>query len=200
MQKRSRLLFFIWGSVAATILALAVLLFVAQIIRSRAKPAVYGQVPDFTFIKQDGQPFGLKDMLGKVSVVDFIFTSCREECPAMTSKMAELYNLFENANDVHFVSISVDPTRDSLSVLQKYAADNGVADERWTFLWHPIDDIAWLSEKGFLLAAKDLPENHSNRFILVDQTGRIRGYYDFADGVSMAHLIGDIRQLSKKTS
>lgn len=199
MQKRSRLVFFIWGSVAATIFALAVLLFVAQIIRSHYKPAVYAKVPDFTFIKQDGQPFGLRDMLGKINVIDFIFTSCREECPAMTLKMAELYNLFENAKDVHFVSISVDPLRDSLSVLQKYVADNGVADERWIFLWHPIDDIAWLSEKGFLLAAKDLPENHSNRFILVDQTGQIRGYYDFADSTSMARLIGDIRQLSKKT-
>jgi protein SCO1/2 len=198
MQRRSRLVFFIWGSVAATIFALAALLFVAQIMRSRAKPAIYAQVPDFTFIKQDGQPFGLKDMLGKVNVVDFIFTSCREECPAMTLKMAELYNLFENTKNVHFVSISVDPAHDSLSVLQQYAADNGVTDERWTFLWHPVDDIVWLSEKGFLLAAKDLPENHSNRFILVDQIGHIRGYYDISDSASMARLMADIRQLLKK--
>jgi protein SCO1/2 len=199
MQRHSRLVFFIWGSVAATIFALAALLFVAQIMRSRAKLAIYGQVPDFTFIKQDGQPFGFKEMLGKVNVVDFIFTSCRDECPVMTSKMAELYNIFDNIDDVHFLSISVDPARDSLSILQKYAADNGVIDERWTFLWHPADDIVWLSEKGFLLAAKDLPENHSNRFILVDQIGQIRGYYDFADSASMARLMGDIRQLLKKT-
>lgn len=199
MQKHKGLLFFIWGSVASLILMLIVLLFVGQTIRSRGRLSVYGQVPDFSFVNQDGLPFGLSDMKGKIAVVDFIYTSCNEECPLMSSKMTELYTLFAKDGNVIFVSISVDPDRDSLRVLQEYAVNHGVSDDRWVFLWHPIEEIASLSEKGFLLSASDLPEGHSNRFILVDQNGQIRGYYDGTSDESMKLLEQNIHQLLNKT-
>ena len=33
-------------------------------------------IPQFTFMNQDGKPMGRKDMQGKITIVDFFFTSC----------------------------------------------------------------------------------------------------------------------------
>jgi protein SCO1/2 len=187
------------GIAAAFVLGLGGLLIIGMAERSRSGLPLLGQVPEFEFIKQDGSPFGLKNMKGKISIVDFIFTSCQTICPPMSGNMQTLYNQFEGADQVQFVSITVDPERDSLSVLQEYARDFGVNDDRWVFLWQPIEKVVWLSERGFMISARDLPMGHSSRFVLVDPEGLIRGYYDGVDDESMKKLVEDIRRLAKES-
>jgi protein SCO1/2 len=184
------------GIIAAFVLGVGGLLIIGLAEKSRSGLPLLGQVPEFEFIKQDGAPFGLKDMKGKISVVDFIFTSCQTICPPMSGNMQTLYDQFEGADNVQFVSITVDPERDSLSVLQEYARDFGVDDGRWVFLWQPIEKVVWLSEKGFMISARELPMGHSSRFVLVDPHGMIRGYYDGVDDESMIVLLQDIRKLA----
>jgi protein SCO1 len=186
----------IWISVAFFILAVAALLVINQARRSRAEVPVLGQLPDFTFTERSGRPFGLADMKGRINVVDFIFTRCKGPCPIMATKMNELYKLYEGSNNVQFISISVDPEHDSLSVLQAYAERQGVTDNRWVFLRGAIDSVVSLSENGFKIAADDLPGGHTTRFVLVDQKGRIRGYYDGLDDVSLGVMKTHIRQLA----
>ncbi len=186
------------GIIAAFMLGIGGLLIIGMAERSRSDLPVLGQVPDFEFIKQDGASFGLKNMKGKISVVDFIFTSCQTICPPMSGNMQALYDRFEGADKIQFVSITVDPERDSLEVLQQYARDFGVDDDRWVFLWQPIEKVVWLSEKGFMLTASELPMGHSSRFVLVDPQGMIRGYYDGVDDESMKKLTEDIVKLSKE--
>jgi protein SCO1/2 len=152
-----------------------------------------GQLPDFNFVESTGRPFGLNELKGKINVVDFIFTSCPMICPVMSGKMAQLYRDFADKPQVRFVSITVDPETDTLPVLQAYAKSHGVTDNRWVFLRGPIEDIVSLSEKGFMLAADRLPGGHSTRFILVDDQGGIRGYYDSYDDLSLAKLREDIQ-------
>jgi protein SCO1/2 len=187
------------GIAAAFVLGVGGLLIIGMAEKSRSGLPLLGQVPDFEFIKQDGAAFGLKEMNDKISVVDFIFTSCQTICPPMSGNMQTLYNHFEGADQIQFVSITVDPDRDSLSVLQEYARDFGVDDDRWVFLWQPIEKVVWLSEKGFMISAQDLPMGHSSRFVLVDPHGMIRGYYDGVDDISMKKLLEDIRKLAKET-
>jgi cytochrome oxidase Cu insertion factor (SCO1/SenC/PrrC family) len=185
------------GVLTSFILGLGALLVIATADSSRTGLPILGQVPGFEFVKQNGAPFGLRDMAGKISVVDFMFTSCREACPVMSSNMARLYEQFEGTPKVQFVSISVDPARDSLTVLQSYAASFGVTDDRWVFLWQPIDDVAQLSEKGFMLSSQNLPEGHSSKFALVDDRGAIRGYYDGLSESDLIRLGNDIIRLLK---
>ena len=59
--------------------------------------------------------------------------------------MADLYNSFASENRIQFVSISVDPDRDTLAALQEYARGFGVNDSRWQFLWMPNADVVNLS-------------------------------------------------------
>jgi protein SCO1 len=183
------------GVLVSFILGITALLVITIAARSRSNLPMLGQVPDFEFVKQDGTPFGLRNMQGKINVVDFMFTSCRGPCPAMSGNMANLYREYSAAGKVQFVSISVDPDRDSLSVLRSYGEAMGVNDNRWVFLWHPIDEVARLSEKGFMLSSQNLPGGHSSMFALVDDKGQIRGYYDGLSAIDMKLLTRDINQL-----
>jgi len=189
----------IWTSGVFFILAVMALLVINQARRSRAEIPILAQLPEFTFIQQNGQPFELINMKGKISVVDFIFTRCKGPCPIMATKMGELYNLYSGSEKVQFVSISVDPDNDSLPVLRDYAARQGVTDNRWVFLRAPIDSVINLSENGFKIAADDLPGGHTTRFILVDSKGRIRGYYDGLDNASLEIMKTHIRRLLQET-
>jgi len=163
---------------------------------SQEELPVYYPVPEFRFVTADGTPFGREELLGKVSVIDFIFTRCMGPCPVMSAKMKWLYEEFAHEPDVQFISISVDPEFDSPQVLQDYAASFGVADQRWYFLREPdLNKVARLSEQGFKLAAQDLPAGHATSFILVDREGQIRGYFDGTREDSVHQLPSAIRKL-----
>lgn len=168
--------------------------------QSRSNLPVLGQVPQFSFTERSGQPFGLQDMLGQVCVVDFFFTRCQGVCPVMVISMSKLYKAFGENDRVRFVSISVDPEYDTPEVLRRYALDHGVTDDRWVFLNAPVAEVIALSEKGFMLPAEELPMGHSSRFVLVDQQGRIRGYYAHNSDQDQKLLKTHILQLLKSKS
>jgi protein SCO1 len=187
------------GIFLALILGLIGILVIGQAQKSRNSLPVLGEVPEFQSISQDGSPFGLANMKGKINVVDFIFTRCRSVCPLMTPNMAELYRQFNSSDKVQFVSITVDPEYDTLSMLSEYARNFGVNDKRWVFLWQPVENVVRLSEKGFMLPADDLPMGHSSKFVLVDQAGKIRAYYDGTDPNSIKKIVANIRALAKSS-
>ncbi|MEW6413572.1 MAG: SCO family protein [Candidatus Zixiibacteriota bacterium] len=159
---------------------------------------VLGQLPDFEFTAQSGGMFGRREMRGKVNIVDFIFTRCKGPCPIMSGFMSELYQLYGGTDSVQFVSITVDPSYDSLKVLQAYAESHGVKDSRWVFLWAPIDSVVQLSEQGFMLAADDLPGSHTTKWVLVDKDANIRGYYSGTDEASIEVLKTHVARLVKE--
>lgn len=187
-------------AVAAIVLVLGItatfVIIEARSSRSHDLP-VLGAVPEFQLVERSGLSFGSEKLQGKISVVDFFFTSCQGPCPVMSGNMADLYKAFAGSDKVQFVSISVDPARDRLQALQEYARRQGVTDNRWVFLRGNIDTIRWLSEEGFMLAAEDLPAMHSTKFALVDNRGQIRGYYSGTDKASMHVLKTHIRDLAQ---
>ncbi len=166
---------------------------------SRGALPVLGEIPEFHMTDQNGQPFGRDDMLGHITIVDFFFTSCPGVCPVLNGNMAELYRTLKGSDQVHFLSISVDPENDSLAALKAYAKDMGVDDNRWVFLRAPLPEVKQLCEQGFMLPAEKLPMGHTTRFTLVDARGRIRGYYDGMDQTSIKVLLGNLRLLGEES-
>jgi protein SCO1/2 len=172
---------------------------VSQANRSRAQIPVWGEVSDFEFTASyNGQPFGLEQMKGKINIVDFIFTNCRSICPLMAENMVDLYDLYSGSDLVQFISITVDPERDTLEALNEYGRQHGVTDNRWIFLRAPIEDVVKICEGDFMLAADQLPMGHTSKFILVDQYGQIRSYHDGTEPGHMISLKNNIRQLAKE--
>lgn len=184
------------GMAALVLLALGAGIIISKAGRSLQVLPVLGDVPAFAFVEQSGRPFGLEDLKGRISVVNFFFTSCPGICPVMAARYSEMYDLYEGSDQLQLVSITVDPTRDSLPVLRQYAADHGVTDDRWVFLREPdMAAVIALSERGFMLAADSLPYGHSGKFALVDSKGQIRGYYSHDDEEAQRQLRLHIRAL-----
>ena len=157
------------------------------------------QLPDFSLTDQRGAPFALSDLHDKVWVADFIFTSCATICPPMTMQMASLQDEFAR-EEVHFVSFSVDPERDTPEALLRYANDYGADGSRWAFLTGQKETIYQLAHEGFNLAAGHRGSEilHSTRFVLVDRDRQVRGYYDSRSPGSLYQLRKDIKRLLEK--
>lgn len=84
-------------------------------------------VPDFTLTDQNGNNVSLSDYQGKVVVVAFIFTNCPDVCPAIEHTLNYVdYMLPDHGieNDVEFLSITIDPARDTVEALNNYTSAN----------------------------------------------------------------------------
>jgi protein SCO1/2 len=185
--------------IAMLVLGTLAVVVVNQANLSRSRIPVLGELGEFTLMESRGaQPVGPADLKGKICVYDFIFTNCKGPCPVMAVNMGELYRLYKWSEKVQFVSISVDPERDTLGALNEYADLQGVDDDAWIFLRGPIEKVAEICEKQFMLSADDLPGGHTTKFILVDHLGRIRSYRDGLSENSMEILQNNIRQLAKE--
>jgi len=162
----------------------------------------YGTVPAFQLTNQDGQSFGSGQLAGKIWIADFVYTTCPGPCPMISGRMSELQKPLEKS-DVHLVSFSVDPEKDTPAVLRGYAAKFQAEPGRWDFLTGAKSAIYKLSHDGFKLAASDgsdaegLPV-HSTRMVLVDRHGQIRGYYDATEPEAITKVIADTNHLLRE--
>jgi len=151
----------------------------------------FGKAPSFELVDANGAPFSSESLRGKVWLVSFFFTSCESVCPMVIGKMG---NLFESApRGMHFVSVTIDPTRDTPPELKKYAERFDADPRRWHFLTGAPDVVRAVVTDGFKVTMPtgehDL-DRHSVRLILVDQAGDIRGYFTSTDPEEMNRLKG----------
>jgi cytochrome oxidase Cu insertion factor (SCO1/SenC/PrrC family) len=162
----------------------------------------YGAVPGFQLTNQNGQAFGSAQLAGKIWIADFIYTTCPGPCPMISGRMSELQKPLEKT-DVHLVSFSVDPEKDTPKVLRGYAESLQAEPGRWDFLTGPKSAIYKLSHDGFKLAVSDgsaeqgIPV-HSTRMVLVDRNGQIRGYYDATEPEAITKLLADTNHLLRE--
>src|SRR2546427_4097902 len=191
--------------IAIPILTLALLLWLRHLevtaLRQRTVSS-YGTVPEFLLVNQDGQNFGSAQLRGKIWIADFIYTTCPGPCPMISSRMSELQKPL-GKTDVHLVSFSVDPEKDTPDVLHRYAEKLQAEPGRWDFLTGPKSAIYKLSHDGFKLAmsngsdAQGIPV-HSTRIVLVDRHGQIRGYYDATEADAVTKLVADTNHLVRE--
>lgn len=179
--------------------------------RQPSAPALQllGTLPAFDLIERRQAPLRLADLRGKVWVADFMYTSCVEICPLQSAEMARLQAAFANHADLRLVSISVDPQRDTPAVLSAYAEKFRADPQRWLFATGEPDAVARLAQEGFRLSAAsyapadgdaDYTFIHSNRFVLVDRQGRIRGYYRSTDADDLVRLRRDLTVLLQQAA
>ena len=187
------------------IVTLAVLLCLRNVevtaLRQRSISA-YGTVPGFQLTNQNGQPFGSAQLSGKIWIADFIYTTCPGPCPMISSRMSELQKPLQKT-DVHLVSFSVNPEKDTPEVLRGYADKLQAEPGRWDFLTGAKPAIYKLSHDGFKLAVSDGSDAqgipvHSTRMVLVDRHGQIRGYYDATEPEAITKLLADTNHLLRE--
>ncbi len=169
----------------------------------------FGAVPDFSLTERSGRQIGRSDLNGKVWIVNFMYTSCTDNCPLQSAEMAKLQSDIGSSGRVKLVSISVDPDRDSPRVLSRYADRFKASPDSWYFLTGEKKEIYSLAQEGFHLSAMPASHHekedegailHSSKFALVDGKGEIRGYYESNDAEALQRLRQDLTTLIKKTS
>lgn len=158
-------------------------------------------VSDFELINQNGEIITQDHYKGKVYVADFFFTSCPTICPIMTNNMVILQDEFLENQEVMFLSISVTPDIDSVSVLRKYATEKGVIDSKWNITTGNKKHIYELARKSYFAVVEQGDGGfqdfiHTPNFVLVDKQKRIRGIYDGTDNDEIFRIINDIRILT----
>ena len=137
------------------------------------------KVPEFAFINQDSIIISNEDFNKKVYVAEFFFTSCPSICPIMNKNMKRIENRFGNRQDFGIASFSIDPIKDTPSVLKAYAETYDVFSQNWHFLTGEKDKIYNLANEGFNIFASVNPRvaggfEHQGYFALIDKNGFIR--------------------------
>jgi protein SCO1/2 len=182
--------------------AIVVLLAMVPIARALGRerpepPPRYLTLPAFELENQHGLAFGSRELVGKVWVASFVFTSCPAVCPGIMERMAEVQHRTRNAGAaVHLVTFTVDPETDTAERLQEYGKRFKASPYRWSLLTGKLDTIESTVVGGFKLAMGKDAESlmqifHSERLVLVDREGTIRGYYE-ANEEGVDRLVRDI--------
>ncbi|HEY5040146.1 MAG TPA: SCO family protein [bacterium] len=158
--------------------------------------------PDFSFKDQSGRLFSSDELKGKVWVADFIFTSCAGTCPLLSQQMRLLQEKWKGNPRFKLVSFTVDPERDTVKALNKYASDLQADENQWVFLTGAKKDLYKVDREGFKVTAEVNPQPipgfefiHTTIMVLVDRNGLIRGYYDGSMEDEMKKLNQDVKFL-----
>lgn len=152
------------------------------------------QVPDFKLVNDFKKPVTTLDLKGKVYIANFIFTTCSSSCLRLTAEMEKIQKRVRGlGQNVALVSFTVDPEMDTPEVLYKYARKKNANPFVWTFLTGDKEEMKKLVIDGFSVPMGERHEvealvgaetvtmfdiAHTEKFVLVDFDGNIRGYYD----------------------
>ena len=168
---------------------------------------IFHQVADLELTNQLGEKVSLnKTLQGKVLAINFMFTTCQTVCPRITREVSKIQKAYEKKNPdwVQFISITIDPDRDSVAALRVYADNYKANHDRWYFLTGSKDAIFHYAkeELGVVLQEYGGAEGtvHSENIILLDKDRYIRGYYNASEPEEVARCAQDIAvlQLEKK--
>lgn len=170
---------------------------------------VLSTLPEYSFIDENGREYGSKDLYGKVYIANFMFTSCVTSCPLLLKEVQMVQHRMRGVIDrAAIVSFTVDPETDNPGVLYAEARRRKANPTVWRFLTGEREKIKALLVEGFKVPVgeKEIADNimdvaHSNKLVLVDQEGRIRGYYAAdKDGVNQLMIDTGLLINRKKNS
>ncbi len=177
-----------------------------QAVILNGKDTVFHQIPTYNLIDQTNQRFDGSKLKGKIYVADFFFSRCGTICPTLSKSMNRVQDIFIKNETINFVSHTVDPKFDSAEILSDYSKKFEAKPNKWYFLTGDKKTIYDLAIKGFFLPVSDASAYdkdvkiddafiHSEKLILVDKKGQIRGYYDGTEKKEVDRLVAEIRVL-----
>ena len=171
---------------------------------SEVQAKIFHKIGNFSFLNQDSVLVSQKEIVGKIHIANFIFTSCGSICPTMTKNMRIIADSLATDKEIVFLSFTVTPWIDSPAILKKYKIKNGIKNPNWHFLTGSKSDIYKLARKSYFAEedigfSKDSTEFlHTEHFLLVDKTKRIRGIYNGTLTLEMHQIIEDIESLENE--
>ena len=157
-----------------------------------------------SLVDQENEPFPLQKLRGLTVVMNFIFTHCQTSCPLQLQALTGIQRALPAAlsNRVQFVSVSMDPERDTPAVLANYAATMGARLDNWSFVTGHPQDISWLHQH-FGAQVKPISDgqfDHRVAVYLLDANGQfVQKYTGELDPLRLAKEIADVDGLYNKS-
>lgn len=171
----------------------------------RAEDTVWHRLSDFAFKNQEGRPVSWDSLKGKIIIADFFFTHCPTICPSLTKNMKRMAESIHNGQrvgdrtnkQVHFLSFTIDPERDSVERLKHWADRFQIDPEQWWLLTGEKKEIYNMIINELKVPAEDgmgIDSNfaHTDYFVLIDSNRYVRGYYHGLDSTDLAKLSNDL--------
>jgi protein SCO1 len=153
----------------------------AHAAKDDARLPVVGPAPPFTLTAAGGERLALADLRGKVLAVTFIYASCTDTCPLLTTKMVDVQRRLgaDFGPRIGFVAITVDPEVDTPEVLRGYAKAHGADIEGWAFLTGTPVEIKEVLQRYGVFARKNPRGDVDHLFLtsLIDRKGMLRVQY-----------------------
>ncbi len=167
------------------------------------KDTIYHTIQPFAFVNQYHDTVSEKTIDNKIFVADFFFATCQSICPKMSSQLVHVQNAFKDDHNVLILSHTVNPSNDTVEVLNGYAQTYGAIKNKWHLLTGNKKAIYDMARYSYLVNALEDDGSaegflHSELFVLVDAQKRIRGMYDGTDSVAVVKLISDIKLLKQE--
>lgn len=154
---------------------------------------LYHTIKPFLLTNQNNTKLNFTDFNNKIVVVNFFYTRNQNLNNITNKRLKSLYNEYKDNKLLRFISISIDEKFDTASQLKNYANALKVNTTKWYFCNVDSNIVFDLAKNSFYINAKKINDNEfivSEKFILVDATQRIRGYYD-GTSVSAALQLSD---------
>lgn len=153
----------------------------------------------FTTVDHENNPFTLADLRGKWSLLFFGFTHCPDICPITLAVMDKAHSQLDQARDVQFVLVTVDPDRDSSERLEQYLSS---FNPEFIGLGGSAEQIAGLTGQIGLPYFRDKTQdeenyliNHGGSLFLIDPLGRMVGIFSAPhDALNIADRFNRIRE------
>ncbi len=160
---------------------------------------VWHKVKPVVLTNQFGREVTLndKELEGKILIVDFFFTSCPSICPTLTRSMKKIQDSFTKTDTIlRYVSITVDPVRDSAARLKAYGDKFNINHDTWWMLTgdkKDVYDLALNEFKANIAQEEGVDTNfiHTDKFFLLDKNRVVRGWYSGLDSANLDRLIND---------
>jgi len=169
----------------------------SHVVKGKSIPdTLYHSIGDFNLTDQDGKPVSLKTFDDKIIVVNFFYTNCPTICNQVNQNISKLTAEYVNNKMTRFVTITVDPKRDSVAAIKAYAKKFNANANKWLFLTGDTSTIYPLARKGFLVNALDAGNGdfiYSDKIILIDEDRHIRGYYSGTDDAEITRLDNELK-------
>lgn len=172
---------------------------------NKPKVAPIGKVQPFAFTNQNGETITEKDIAGKVTVVNFFFTTCKSICPRMNNHLKPVHDEFKAEKDFVILSHTSDPERDSVAVLKRYSDSLKTNPKKWMFLTGSKEKLYAAARHSYKI---DDPQNfvqninddflHTQFVALVNKKGEVVHVYDGIKPSEMKEMSARIRELLKE--
>ena len=168
--------------------------------RAASPLADIGLAPEVALVDAQGKPFALSSLRGKVVVVSFVYTTCNGVCPATTHNLYRVQQALREADlwgrRVEFVSITLDPERDTPETLARYAEIYGCDPAAWHFLTGMPAQVQAVLSAWDMWARRDGRGvlDHPSRIFLLDPEGHRREIYNL-EWLHPGTVLEDVRGL-----